>query len=108
MPHVHGENQNAEERDYREDIPKHEAPVLALDPLLYLALEVGWRLRDAAPLFAPRIKFAVFDHALSPNASFSMFLARVRRTATLFSVIPSTSAICACDNPSSISTIICL
>jgi hypothetical protein len=41
MPHVHGENQNPEERDYREDIAKHEAPVLALDPLLDLALEIA-------------------------------------------------------------------
>ena len=66
MPHEQGENQNPEERDYCQEIAKHEAPVLAFDPLLDLALELGWRLRDAAPLFAPKFKFAVFVHSLTP------------------------------------------
>ena len=71
MPQVHGEKrQHPKERDSGEEIAKHEALVLALDALLDLALELDWRLRDAAPLFAPRIKFAVFTHHLSPNASF--------------------------------------
>src|ERR1700722_11793388 len=107
MPHDQSENQKPQECDHREDITKNEAAILAFDPLLHLALEVLWRFRDAYPLFAPRIKFAVLDHRFSPNASFSMFLARFRRTATLFSVMPKTSAICACDKPSSMSTIIC-
>src|SRR5208282_2187290 len=104
MPHEHGEDQKPEERDCGQEIAQHEAPFLALDPLLDLVLEFGWRLGDAAPLFAPGIKFAVirmspsmshvlFSHGLSPNASFRAFLVRVRRTATLFSVIPITSAI---------------
>src|ERR1700722_9846730 len=103
MAHEQGKNQKSQECDHREDIAENEAPVLPLDPLLHLALEVRWRFRDAHPLFAPRIEFAVFDHRPSPNTSFSMFLARFRRTATLFSVMPTTSAICACDKPSSIS-----
>src|SRR5271167_4263449 len=107
MPHEQGENQKPEECDYSEEIAQHEAPVMAFDPLRDLALELGWRLRDTAPLFAPGIKFAVISHGLSPNASFRAFLIRVRRTATLFSVMPITSAISACDNPSSASTIIC-
>src|ERR1700685_914462 len=119
MPHEEGENQHAEECDYRQDIAKHEAPVLELDPLPHLALELGWRLRDAVPLVAPGLKFGVihishvlfshflFSQGLSPNASFKAFLTRVRRTATLFSVMPITSAISACDRPSSASTIIC-
>jgi hypothetical protein len=41
MPHVESENQNAEEHDYGENISKHEAPIVALDPLLDLALEVA-------------------------------------------------------------------
>jgi hypothetical protein len=66
IPDEHGKNQNPEQRDYGENISSHEAPVLALDPLLYVAQELGWRLRDAAPLFPPNIKFAVFDHSLTP------------------------------------------
>jgi hypothetical protein len=107
MSHEHGENQKPEERDYRQEIAQHEAPVLAFDPLLDLALELGWRVRNAAPLFAPGIKFAVISHGLSPNASFGAFLIRVRRTATLFSVMPITSAISVCNKPSSASTTIC-
>src|ERR1700733_675428 len=112
MPHEHGKNQKPEERDCRQEIAQHEAPFLMLDPFLDLALELGWRLCNAAPLFAPGIKFAVISHSLSthglsPNASFRAFLTRVRRTATLFSVMPITSAISACDKPSSASTIIC-
>jgi hypothetical protein len=41
MPYVPGKNQNPDERDYREDISKYEAPVVALDPLLDLALEIA-------------------------------------------------------------------
>jgi hypothetical protein len=67
MPHEAGENQNPWERDHRQEISQHKAPVLALDlRLLDLPLELGWRLGDAAPLFAPNIKFAVFDHSLTP------------------------------------------
>jgi hypothetical protein len=39
MPQEQGENQHLEERGYRQEITKHEAPVLVLDPLLDLALE---------------------------------------------------------------------
>jgi hypothetical protein len=41
MPYVPGKNQNPDERDYRQDIAKHETPVLALDSLLDLALEIA-------------------------------------------------------------------
>src|SRR5580658_9034103 len=112
MPHERGESQHPKESDYRQEIAQHEVPFLALDPLLDLALELGWRVRNAAPLFAPGIKLAVISvsvsHGFSPNASLRAFLIRVRRTATLFSVMPITSAISACDKPSSASTIICL
>jgi len=66
MPHEDGKNQKPEERDYRQEIAQHEAPFLALDPLLDLALELGWRLGDSAPLVAPDIKFAVVRHVLTP------------------------------------------
>jgi hypothetical protein len=69
MPHEHGENQKPEESDYRQEIAKHEAPFLTLDPFLDLAVELDWRLRHAAPFVAPRIKFAVFTHDFSPKAS---------------------------------------
>jgi hypothetical protein len=62
MPHEHGKNQEPEERDCRHEIAQHEAPVLAFDPLLDFVLELGWGARNAAPLFAPAIKFAIFSH----------------------------------------------
>jgi hypothetical protein len=41
IPHVDGKNKDPHECDHREDIPKHEAPVMALDLLLDLALEIA-------------------------------------------------------------------
>ena len=41
MAHVPGKNQNPDEAEYRSDISKYEAPVLALDSLLDLALEIA-------------------------------------------------------------------
>ena len=110
---VDSENQHPYKRCHGEQIAKPEAPVLGLDSFVDLVLEFGgWRC-DTAPLFAPKIKFAIFrfwiiHHWGTPIAFFKAFLARVNRTATLFSVIPNTSPISACDKPSSIKTIICL
>src|SRR5215469_7141280 len=109
---VEGESQHTYEGCQRQQITEPEAAVLGLDSFLNLAPEFGGWPCDTAPLFAPKIKFAIFRHWVIPHwvtpiASFKAFLARVNRTATLFSLIPNTSPISACDKPSSIKTIIC-
>src|SRR5208282_1675870 len=67
MPHDQGEKQNSGESDRGQQIADYKTLTLPLDSLLDLALAIGGCLRDTAPLFAPRIKFAVLSHGLSPT-----------------------------------------